>query len=373
MSEILLDAGPPDGVEDDPLGAQMASTNGDGPDVDVGWPIEEPVQPVSKSSARAGLIDGADWLENVSAVPPALWGRGPAVVWAENEPVMLYGPDGVGKTSIAQQLVLHQLGVRLDPLLGLPVTRTERRILYLALDRPAQAQRSIARMIDDEQREQLRGRLLIWRGPLPFSVLTQPAALLEFAQQHDVGTVIVDSLKDYAVDLVKDETGTRVNLSFQHVVANGIQLGVCHHPRKDPAGTPTRPKTLEDVYGSRWITAGMGSIVLVWGKAGDLVVDVSHLKQPAEAFGPVKALHDHVHGRTTPYTTTTIEEQLERSSTGITVADAARTLFTTDAPDDKERERARRTLERLVKDNVAERRDDPDGTARYRHHTGATA
>jgi hypothetical protein len=100
----------------------------------------------AKEDRRA--IGGATWLEQATPGVPAVWGAGDVVLWAEGEPFMLYGPDGVGKTSICQQLVLHMCGVRLEPLLGLPVRRAERPILYVSADRPKQARRSLARMVD---------------------------------------------------------------------------------------------------------------------------------------------------------------------------------------------------------------------------------
>ena len=49
-----------------------------------------------------------------------------------------------------------------------------------------------------------------------------------------------------------------------------------------------KPKRLADVYGSRWLTAGMGSVLLLWGEPGDLVVEVRHLKQPVRGGRPVR-------------------------------------------------------------------------------------
>jgi RecA-family ATPase len=60
------------------------------------------------------------------------------------EPFILCGPDGVGKTTIAQQLVLHLVGAIDGPFLGLSV-QSAGRVLYLACDRPPQALRSFRR------------------------------------------------------------------------------------------------------------------------------------------------------------------------------------------------------------------------------------
>jgi hypothetical protein len=222
------------------------------------------------------------------------------------------------------------------------------------------------RMVGPAGQEKLADRLIVWPGPLPFDVATEPRKLLEFAHALDVGTLVIDSLKDIAVDLEKGEVGARVNLAIQLLIADGIEVCLLHHPRKAQAGEQDKPKTLNDVYGSRWLTAGMGSILLVWGSAGDPVVTLSHLKQPEGELGPLRVLHDHDTGTTTPYEQQTLGEQLARAAGGLTVTDAACGLFGTDAPSASQREKTRRRLEKLIEAGLAERRDEPEGTARYR-------
>jgi hypothetical protein len=93
-----------------------------------------------------------------------------------------------------------------------------RPVLYIAADRPRQVQRSFVRMIRPGDRERLNQTLRVWGGPLPFdigSVTGDPKALAGFALELGVGTIFVDSLKDVALDLVKDEVGSRVNLAFR--------------------------------------------------------------------------------------------------------------------------------------------------------------
>jgi len=110
----------------------------------------------------------------------------------------------------------------------------------------------------------------------------------------------------------------------------------------------------------------MGSVVLLWGDPGDLVVELVHLKQPAEEFGPCRLVHDHARGLTTLFAAVDLERGLLNYPDGMTVADAANLLFDTDGkPTPNETEKARRRLNSLIKDGKANRRDDDDGTARY--------
>jgi replicative DNA helicase len=306
-------------------------------------------------------VDGWTFVRGATEKVPAVWGEGDAIAQAQGEPVMIVGPDGVGKTSVGQQLVLHRLGVRRGRLLGLPVARTEGKVLYLAADRPAQAARSMRRMVNEEHEELLRERLVVHRGALPFELLKEPAdTLRQWVQDHRAGDLVIDSLKDVAPKLTDDETGLAINRAFQEVVAAGIELAALHHQRKALQGMGA-PKSLADVYGSRWLTACCGSVLLLWGDPGDLVVSLKHLKQPMEEIGPFNVLHDHTRGLSTLHETTNLEQII--APTGLTVKQAAMTLYGNDAANDVEK--ARRKLNSLIGQRKLERRDDPDGTARY--------
>jgi replicative DNA helicase len=244
------------------------------------------------------FVDGAAFFLDAPAHVGAVWGTGTEVLWPEGEPFMLYGPDGVGKTTIAQQLMLRRIGIGEPELLGYPVTVTESKLLYLALDRPKQAMRSGRRMLSDEHREALAERLVVWDRSIPFDVVRQPEMLVTFARELGAGTVVIDSLKDFAAKLSDEDTGMAVSRAWQQCVEAGVEVLSLHHPRK-AQGDNKKPRALADVYGSRWLSASCGSVLLVWGDAGDPVVDLEHLKQPADVVGPFKALHDNRAGTTT--------------------------------------------------------------------------
>ena len=94
----------------------------------------------------------------------SVWGDGHRRLWPKGEPFILCGPDGVGKTTVAQQLVLHLIGAIPGPFLGLSV-QTEGRVLYLACgDRPLQAPLSFRRMVGEGDRELLDKNLIypVW-------------------------------------------------------------------------------------------------------------------------------------------------------------------------------------------------------------------
>lgn len=313
-------------------------------------------------------VDGWTFVNGATDTIPALWGEGDAVLWAQGEPFMIVGPDGVGKTSLAQQVMRSRLAIGRRALLGLKVEpiADEGRIAYLAADRPSQAARSVRRMTTPADEPILRERLVVHRGPLPFNLVKEPPWTLRQFIQDELGAteVIVDSLKDIAFKLTDDEVGSIVNSAFQECCASGLQVLALHHQRKQQQGG-SPPRTLADVYGSRWLTAGCGSVALLWGEPGDLVVNFRHLKQPAEDVGPFDVLHDHVHGRTTLHDHTDLEQLLANATAGLTAKEAAGLLFAKDDPKANEVEKARRKLESLVARNRAEKRPDAEGAVHY--------
>ena len=315
----------------------------------------EPLVAADDVAPRAGpnprALDGATFFLDAPDHVPAVWGEGERVLWPEGEPLLIVGPDGVGKTSLAQQLAFKRHGIGEDVLLGLPIALDPRAVLYVAADRPEQARRSGRRMVSEADRRALEW-LRVWRGPLPFDLVTHPERLARFAADHDAGTLVLDSLKDVALDLSQDETGSRVAHAFQHVVAAGVELVALHHPRKE--GTDGRKsRSLADVYGSRWIPAACGSVILLWGDAGDPLVELSHAKPPVAEVGPLTLAHDHARGRTVVHDVTDLLELVRAARDGLTAPEAARAVYGAGRPSQAQIEKARRRLDRLSDDAAA--------------------
>jgi hypothetical protein len=249
---------------------------------------------------RRGAVSGREFVLEIPSDPPALWGEGSRVAWAEGEGLVIYAPQGVGKTSLAQQLINARVGIGPPELLGLPVKRCHGKSLYLALDRPPQIARSWRRMVTDDDADVLAERVIVWQGPLPFKLsLDEPGELVRWAQGLGVtDQILVDSYKNLAPSLSDEKTGALIDAVAQETLAEGVGWVGLHHPRKANADNK-RPDQLDDVYGSTWLTAGMGSVICLWGKAGETRVELSHLKQPADPIGPLVVLHEHECGRST--------------------------------------------------------------------------
>jgi replicative DNA helicase len=298
---------------------------------------------------RAKLKPGGLVLDVPDEVP-AVWGEDNGILWAQGQALMICGPAGVGKTTLTGQIVRARLALGDGTVLGLPVQPSRKRVLYLAMDRPAQIRRSLRRLFTEDDREALDERLVLWSGP-PLADLAQDTNLLKrMALEADADTVIVDSLKDAAVGLSEDIVGAGYNRARQAALEAGIEVLELHHQRK--AGTNgSEPNQLADVYGSTWITAGAGSVIILWGSAGDPVVKLIHIKQPMDEVGPFQVLHDGASGTSRVFPGTDLVALARECRDGLTVHCAATNLFPpTDnkpRPSASEVEKARRRLNSL--------------------------
>ena len=298
------------------------------------------------------MLDGAAFILDAPVEMEARWGNGSAVAWARGESCMIVGPPGVGKTTIAGPLLAALVGID-TTVLGMPV-QPARRVLYLAMDRPRQVRRAMARYFNESHRSILAARVVFHEGPLATGIDKVPDLLVQLARKHDCDLIVVDSLKDAAVRLTDDEVGGNVNRAIQLALVEGIDVLVLHHQTKHGAGGEGKPTSLANVYGSAWITAGAGSVFLLWGEPGSELVELRHLKQPADPIGPWDLEHDHHHGTTRIARGFEALTFLRLRSNGATVSEAAQAEHgapqkTGSAP----WKRTERRLRTLVRDGLA--------------------
>ncbi|MGZ9932309.1 DnaB-like helicase N-terminal domain-containing protein [Streptomyces sp. NC-S4] len=327
------------------------------------------------------ITDGWSFVTESGADTEPLWGTREQTAWSSGESLMLVGAPGVGKTTLAHQVVLARLGLA-DSVLGMPVA-PGKRVLYLALDRYKQIARALARRIRPEHEARIRDGLAVWQGPLPATLDKEPDLLADLAAAHQADTIVIDSLKDAVSTMVDDALGVAYNNARQRAMRAGVEVLELHHQRKAGEGTPRAQKpTLDRVYGSTHIVSGAGSVLYVGGEAGDLAVTLHHLKTPTGEIGPLQVIHDHERGTTTVDPALDPVEILRRRPDGLTVRELAIVQSGENHPDRAATEKARRTLDRLVKTGLAVKAEGTAGgtgggqQARYRasvRHIGAVS
>lgn len=301
----------------------------------------------------ARVHDGASFLLDIPPTPPAIWGKGDDILWSRGESIMLVGPQGVGKTTLAGQLLRALVGLQTE-VLGFPVEAAAKRVGYLAMDRPEQARRALGRMFREEERSFLAEVIRVWSGPLPTDAALDPQIFVRMANQLETDALFVDSMKDAAIGLSKDEVGAGYNRARQFALAEGIQLIELHHVVKNGVDGKA-PRNLAGVYGSTWLTSGAGSVIMLWGEAGDPIIDLNHLKQPINEVGPFKIRHDRETGLSEIYhdEDTDIVALARRSgASGVSAHEAAACLFSVEKPSTAQVEKVRRKLAQLVADGL---------------------
>lgn len=328
------------------------------------YPASEAPDGEPETGRLAGLaaryVAGGSFVLDSPETVLSVWGEDDQVLWARGESLLLVGPPGVGKTTLAGQILRARLGAE-HTLLGWSVSPTTSRVLYLAMDRPPQIARSMRRVFREEDRKLLDDRMLVWRGPPEVDMARDTNLLLEMAHAAGADTVFLDSIKDAAIKLSDDEVGAGLNQAFQKALVAGVEIIGLHHQTKRAGSGTGKPDTLADVYGSAWITAGAGSVLLLWGNPGDLVVDMRHLKQPMDDVGPLKLLHDHTSGRTTVFEEVDLLDVIKVNSRhGLSARAAACSLFALAEPSDNDVEKARRRLKKLAESGLVVARPGPE-------------
>ncbi|MCW2898516.1 MAG: Replicative helicase [Streptosporangiaceae bacterium] len=301
------------------------------------------------------LVAGGAFILDRPEQIPAVWGEDDQVLWAEGEGLIIAGPAGVGKTTVGQQVLLAAIGIR-SHALGFAV-RPAKRVLYLASDRPQQAARSMARMVNHEHRDILDAQLVFWPGPPPSDFIKDPSILVRLCQKAGADMVCLDSLKDMAGELASEEGGQAINSAIQRTLVEDIEVIALHHHRKQGGGKDggREPTSLDELYGSTWITAGAGSVVSLWGAAGDPIVSMKHLKQPAGECGPWRLKHDHPNGYTEVWHEVDVLDVLVHARGMLTAQQLAAQIYSPDKgkPTPSEVEKARRKLDQLAERGLA--------------------
>lgn len=298
-------------------------------------------------------VDAGDWLFKTDDTVVELWGKGDEIIWAEGEAFLLAGGQGLGKSTLAGQLVRGQLGFQ-DEVLGLPVARVDKPILYLAMDRPRQLRRSMRRQFSEEEIRAAKGRLLIRPGPPINDMAVDPTLLARMAEAVGAGVVYVDSLKDAAVGLSTDEVGALYNRARQSLLAIGANVCELHHIKK-PSADAGSSGGVSDVYGSTWITSGAGSVVTLSGEPGDLEVKFRHVKSPANEVGPWKIHLDPDLGAFSVRKINLLTLARNQGSEGLNADTAAQVIYDCRKPSGSEKKKAERKLDAMVSEGLLKR------------------
>lgn len=249
---------------------------------------------------------------------PAIWGPPEAPLWMPGESLMVAGPSGVGKSTLAQQLVSARIGLS-DNVLGYPVQDDGGRVLYLAMDRSAQVYRMLRRHVpEDDRRARMifRERIVLRGGRAPVSMTDERHVdwLLEQAQLFGATTVVLDSLKNVVLKPSDEGLAAGYDATRQALMNERINLIEIHHTRKRSAEGRTQRGVQDDVYGSMTFSAGAGSILLLTPDKDEGKVWLQQVKSLAGTYRPTLL---ELNGSTGQFAMAEFNETLEARITGL--------------------------------------------------------
>src|SRR5436190_23359176 len=70
------------------------------------------------------MVNGLDFATAAFGEEAAIWGSGDGVAWAPGEAALIVGPDGVGKTTLVQRLIMGLVGITPELLASISRPRT---------------------------------------------------------------------------------------------------------------------------------------------------------------------------------------------------------------------------------------------------------
>jgi replicative DNA helicase len=163
------------------------------------------------------------------------------------------------------------------------------------------------------------------------------------------GAVVIDSIKDVVPKISSDESGGAFNGAMQLCIVNGIDVLSLHHPRKGNQENKRTKLSLDDVYGSTWVTAGQGSVIALNGIAGTGTAAFSHLKQPADEISGFDVSFDYDLGTVTTIGNRDIREYLSSlQGRGVSTAQVVGFVTRGTSYTEATRKRVLRRLNRLA-------------------------
>lgn len=259
---------------------------------------EEHARVTSSLEVHDRLLDGEAALFDMPESPEVIWGKDHMIGWAKGQGTMLAGPTGLGKTTFAHNVLTRMMGLDESEFLGMPVTPTDAPILYLAMDRPIQTRQAFRRLVPDAPaaRALVKDKLRMWAAPFPFRLLDDPAYMARWIQEQVPGckTVVFDSVKDMTPGVSEEASGAAVQIAWQELVAMGVDFLALHHFKK-PQSADTKA-SISQVYGSTWLTAGLGSVLTIDGKIGEGNVVFQQHKTVMEQIPELHCIHHYKTG-----------------------------------------------------------------------------
>ena len=195
--------------------------------------------------------------------------------------MVVAGKQGVGKTQLTIQMLLHiALG---KPMLGWKIDQP-RRVALLSMEMSAAEikhfQTEVNKLLSPDERKLLAENFFII--PVGHSILFDNSGDMkkveQFVQQYHPEVVGVDSLSKTTAASLEEAAAKKVLDFADHLRMDyDCSIVFIHHNRKGQVGNK-RPKELDDVYGTFWITATATTVIGMWQNQQTGEIEINYLK-----------------------------------------------------------------------------------------------
>jgi len=180
--------------------------------------------------------------------------------------MLLAGSPGVGKSQISMR-ALMAMAMGQEKFLGLPLQEGCQPAIFFSLEMPTVELKilfqSMLKSMTQDERNTL-DKYLLWHDaglPINFRDPLVRQRVEKSIEENGIQTLAIDSLSKMGIRKMQDEEAIIEMMEwFDHVrFTYNTSIWVIHHNRK--ANSDRKADTLDDVYGSRFLTAGATSIV----------------------------------------------------------------------------------------------------------------
>lgn len=195
--------------------------------------------------------------------------------------MIVTGKPGVGKTQMTLQVMIHiALG---KPFLGWQIAEP-RKVAFLSMEM-GQAEIKIFMeemdsILTDEERGLMHDNFLIIPigQTVMFDTPSDQKKIQQFLETHKPEVMAVDSLSQSTLASLEEAAVKKV-MDFADRIRMNYDCSVIfiHHDRKAQIGN-RRPKNLEDVYGSFYITAKATTVIGLWQNEKSYGIELNYLK-----------------------------------------------------------------------------------------------
>lgn len=195
--------------------------------------------------------------------------------------MVVSGKPGVGKTQFTMQALIHiALG---KPMVGWQID-APRRVAFISMEMGSAEikifQDEMSTILSAEEQTLLQKNFLIIPigQALLFDQSADRKAIETFLETYKPEVAAFDSLSKTTMNSL-DESSTKAVMDFADHIRMDHDCSVIfiHHDRKAQIGN-RKPKSLEDVYGSFYITATATTVIGMWSNPNTFEIEINYLK-----------------------------------------------------------------------------------------------